>query len=79
MRDEVGEPHYSDMQSEKACDYNDHDNYTDDVENIHWFAPIEHELDQVCIGKRSRGAERIRVKQRWSTPLMCFSSRPSNS
>jgi CspA family cold shock protein len=28
-------------QSEKACDHNDHDHYTDDVKNIHYFAPIE--------------------------------------
>jgi hypothetical protein len=28
------------MQPEKACDHNDYDDYTDDVENIHCFAPI---------------------------------------
>jgi hypothetical protein len=29
-----------DTQSEKACDHNDHDHYTDDVKNIHCLAPI---------------------------------------
>jgi hypothetical protein len=32
---------YSEMESEKACDHNDHYDYADDVKNIHWFAPIE--------------------------------------
>jgi hypothetical protein len=29
------------MQPKKACDHNDNDYYTDDVENVHYFAPIE--------------------------------------
>jgi len=32
---------FSEMESKKACDYNDHYNYADDVENIHRSAPIE--------------------------------------
>jgi hypothetical protein len=32
---------FSEMESEKACDYNDHYDYADDVENIHRSAPIE--------------------------------------
>jgi hypothetical protein len=32
---------FSEMESEKACDYNDHHDYADDVENIHRSAPIE--------------------------------------
>jgi hypothetical protein len=32
---------FSDMQSEKAGDHNDHDHYADDIENIHCSAPIE--------------------------------------
>jgi hypothetical protein len=29
------------MEPEKACDYDDHYDYADDVENIHRSAPIE--------------------------------------
>jgi hypothetical protein len=32
---------FSEMESEKACDYNDHYDYADDVENIHRSAPID--------------------------------------
>ena len=32
---------FSETESEKACDHNDHYGYSDDVENIHCFAPIE--------------------------------------
>jgi hypothetical protein len=59
---EIGEPRYSDMQSEKACDYNNHDDYTDNVENIHWFAPIKYELDRVCIGKKIEGRRAHKVQ-----------------
>jgi hypothetical protein len=34
------------MQPEKSCDYNDHDHYADDVENIYFIAPIEATLGQ---------------------------------
>jgi hypothetical protein len=33
--------HFSEMESEKACDYDDHYDYADDVKNIHRSAPIE--------------------------------------
>jgi hypothetical protein len=32
---------FSEMESEEPCDYNDHYDYADDVENIHRSAPIE--------------------------------------
>jgi hypothetical protein len=52
----------SDMQPEKSCDYNDHDHYADDVENIHFFAPIEEPL--------------ALVQQRWCVlvPVKSFST-----
>ena len=31
----------SEMHPKIACDHDDHDYYTDDVKNIHCFAPIE--------------------------------------
>jgi hypothetical protein len=34
-------PGFSEMESEKACDYNDHYDYADDVKDIHRSAPIE--------------------------------------
>lgn len=37
----MGVTGFSEMESEKACDYNDHYDYADDVENIHRSAPIE--------------------------------------
>jgi hypothetical protein len=32
---------FSEMESEKACDYYDYYDYADDVENVHCTAPIE--------------------------------------
>jgi hypothetical protein len=39
---------FSEMESEKTCDHNDHHDYSDDVENIHCCAPIEECRTRAC-------------------------------
>jgi hypothetical protein len=52
---------FSEMESEKACNYNDHYDYADDVENIHRSAPIgRDQLLEVFFGRRVGSRARSR-------------------
>ena len=75
---------FSEMESEKTCDHNDHHDYSDDVENIHCFAPIEECRTRACrdamelFALRSGSSSATRQLDRASASLLALRAASPN-